>query len=73
MIGQTGLTVKPKLYIAIGISGQVQHTVGMDKADTVVSINIDADAPMNKFANYVIVGDARETVTKLIEQLSSKQ
>lgn len=73
MIGQTGLTVKPKLYIAVGISGQVQHTVGMDKADTVVSINIDADAPMNKFANYVIVGDARETVTKLIEQLSSKQ
>ena len=72
MIGQTGLTVKPKLYIAVGISGQVQHTVGMEKADTIVSINIDADAPMNKFADYVIVGDARETVTKLIEQLSSK-
>ncbi len=70
MIGQTGLTVHPKLYIAVGISGQVQHTVGMEKAGTVISINRDADAPMNKMADYVIVGDAREAVTRLIEQLS---
>lgn len=73
MIGQTGVTVKPKLYIAVGISGQVQHTVGMEKADTIISINTDPDAPINKLANYVIIGDARETVTKLIEKFSTKK
>lgn len=70
MIGQTGVTVRPKLYIAIGISGQVQHTVGMEKSGTIISINRDPEAPINKIADYVIVGDARECVTHLIDQLS---
>lgn len=70
MIGQTGVTVRPKLYIAVGISGQVQHTVGMEKSGTIISINRDPEAPINKIADYVIVGDARECVTRLIDQLS---
>ena len=52
--------VGPKLYIAVGISGQVQHTVGMECSGTIISINRDPEAPINKIADYVIVGDARE-------------
>ncbi len=70
MVGQTGITVRPKLYIAVGISGQVQHTVGMEQSGTIISINCDSEAPINKMADYVIVGDARECVTRLIDQLS---
>lgn len=70
MIGQTGVTVSPKLYIAVGISGQLQHTAGIKQADTIISINRDADAAMNKMADYAVVGDAKDVVTKLIAQLS---
>ena len=70
MIGQTGITVRPKLYFACGISGQVQHTAGMDKAEVIISINNDPDAPIHKLADYAIVGDANKTVAKLIEYFS---
>ena len=62
--GQTGVTVRPKLYIACGISGQIQHTAGMDQASIVIAINTDPEAPINKFADYVITGSALEVVPK---------
>ncbi len=65
-IGQTGVTVRPKLYIAAGISGAVQHTAGMDDSSLIISINTDPDAPMNSFADYVIEGDVMEVITKMI-------
>lgn len=55
-IGQTGTTVRPKLYIACGISGQIQHTAGMEESAMVIAINTDSNAPINKFADYVITG-----------------
>lgn len=66
-IGQTGVTVRPKLYIACGISGQIQHTAGMDQSSMVISINTDPDAPINKIADYAIVGDVMEVVPKMIK------
>lgn len=73
MIGQTGITVRPKLYIACGISGQVQHTVGMDRSACIISINCDADAPIHKIADHAIVGDAKQTVDKLITLISNNR
>lgn len=66
-IGQTGVTVRPKLYIACGISGQIQHTAGMDQSAIVISINTDAHAPINQIADYAIVGDLNEVIPKLIK------
>lgn len=66
-IGQTGVTVRPKLYIACGISGQIQHTAGMDQASMVIAINNDPEAPINKLADFVITGDAMEVVPKMIK------
>ncbi len=66
-IGQTGVTVHPKVYIACGISGQIQHIAGMQDAGIIISINNDPDAPINKIADYVIVGTVEETVPKLIK------
>lgn len=73
MIGQTGVTVRPKLYIACGISGQVQHTVGMDKSACIISVNCDADAPIHRIADYAIVADAKQTVEKLITLISNNR
>ena len=66
-IGQTGVTVRPKLYIACGISGQIQHTAGMDGSAMIVSINTDPEAPINKIADYAIVGSVEEVIPKMIK------
>lgn len=66
-IGQTGVTVRPKLYIACGISGQIQHVAGMQDSSIVVSINSDPNAPINSIADYVIVGEVEEVIPKLIK------
>ena len=66
-IGQTGITVHPKVYIACGISGQIQHIAGMQDAGIIISINNDPDAPINKIADYVINGTVEEVIPKLIK------
>ncbi len=66
-IGQTGVTVRPKLYIACGISGQIQHTAGMDQSSMIISINNDPNAPINKIADYAITGDVNEIIPKMIK------
>lgn len=65
-IGQTGTTVRPKLYIACGISGQIQHTAGMDASSIIISINTDPQAPINKIADYAITGDYADVLPKFI-------
>lgn len=71
-IGQTGQTVRPKLYFAIGISGAVQHTVGMTGSDVVVAINRDENAPIFQFAHYGIVGDLFKIVPAITEAVKNK-
>ncbi|GHV01697.1 electron transfer flavoprotein subunit alpha [Bacteroidia bacterium] len=66
-VGQTGVTVRPKLYIACGISGQIQHTAGMDQSAMIISINTDPEAPVSKLADYVITGDLNEVIPKMIK------
>ncbi len=66
-IGQTGVTVHPKVYIACGISGQIQHIAGMQDSGIIISINSDPDAPINKIADYVIVGTVEEVIPKIIK------
>jgi electron transfer flavoprotein alpha subunit len=65
-IGQTGTTVRPKLYIACGISGQIQHIAGMQESAMIIAINNDPHAPINAIADYVITGDVAEVVPKMI-------
>ncbi len=66
-IGQTGITVRPKLYIACGISGQIQHRAGMDQSAQIISINTDINAPINRIADYTIVGDVADVIPKMIQ------
>ena len=66
-IGQTGVTVRPKVYIACGISGQIQHIAGMQDAGIIISINNDPNAPINTLADYVINGTVEEVVPKMIK------
>jgi electron transfer flavoprotein alpha subunit len=66
-IGQTGITVRPKLYIACGISGQIQHIAGMQESAMVISINNDPHAPINKMADYVIQGKVENIIPKMIQ------
>ncbi len=66
-IGQTGVTVRPKLYIACGISGQIQHIAGMQESSIIISINNDPNAPINTIADYVITGNLEDIIPKLIK------
>ncbi len=66
-IGQTGVTVRPHLYIACGISGAVQHRAGMEESAMIISINKDPNAPINNIADYAIIGDVGDVIPKLIK------
>lgn len=66
-IGQTGVTVRPKLYIACGISGQIQHIAGMQDSSIIISVNNDPNAPINTIADYVITGNVEDVIPKLIK------
>jgi electron transfer flavoprotein alpha subunit len=66
-IGQTGVTVRPKLYIACGISGQIQHRAGMEESAQIIAVNSDPGAPINSIADYVISGDVTDIIPKMIK------
>jgi electron transfer flavoprotein alpha subunit len=73
MIGQTGKTVKPDLYINFGVSGQIQHTSAIVDSKRIISINNDPDAPINEISDYVITEDVKQFLPRLIERIGSKK
>jgi len=70
-VGQTGVTVRPKLYIACGISGAVQHRAGMDQSAQIISINSDPDAPIHNIADFTIIGEVQDIIPKMIKYYKS--
>ncbi len=72
-IGQTGKIVKPALYLALGISGAIQHKVGMQTAETIVAVNRDADAPIAEYADLLVVGDLFEVGPAILEELRARR
>ena len=71
IVGLSGAKTSPDLYVGVGISGQVQHTVGVSRAKTIVAVNTDKDAPIFRLADYCLVGDLYEVVPALVEKLRS--
>ena len=71
-IGQTGKIVKPQLYLALGISGAIQHKVGMQTAESIVAINRDPDSPIAEFADVLVVGDLFEVVPAILAELRAR-
>jgi electron transfer flavoprotein alpha subunit len=71
-VGQSGKTVRPKFFLAAGISGAVQHRVGMEGSDVIAAINLDANAPIFEFSNYALIGNALEILPALQSAFASR-
>jgi electron transfer flavoprotein alpha subunit len=72
-IGQTGKTVRPKLYVAVGISGEIQHKVGMQTSGTIIAINKDPNAPIFQFCDLAVVGDLHQVVPALVAEINRRK